>query len=312
MDAYKLKLLERYHSRIIAIERRSRLTAETYCLEIRRFLGWASVEGLAAGAEDGKKTIDASGLGRYLEQRRTVDGIDTRSQAKAVSALRSFFRFLVDENIRKDNCVDLLETPRIGARLPVALNHGEGDMLLGLIDTETPLGLRDRALYGLIYAAGLRISEAVSLNIQDLVIPERIARVMGKGSRERLVVYSNEAAGWLKRYIEEIRPGLLKHRRSSAVFLGRNGNRLSRKGIWKNYAALAARTGLSSKLHTLRHTFATELLEGGADLRSVQELLGHADISTTQIYTHVDSRFLRESHRKYLPSLKLKGAVNEN
>jgi integrase/recombinase XerD len=305
----KTKLLEHYRSRVIAQERRAPLTAETYWLEIRLFLDWAEAEGFSTGSEAGKKSIDSAGIGLYLEKRRNVANIDSRSQATALSALRSFFRFLVDERIRKDNCVDLLESPRRITRLPDVLDHGEGDMLLDQIDTKTPLGLRDRALYGLIYAAGLRISEAVSLNMENLALPERTARVTGKGLKQRLIVYSNEAAAWLKRYIEEARPVLLKQKKDKAVFVGRRGKRLSRKGIWKNYAALAALSGLSSKVHTLRHTFATELLEGGADLRSVQELLGHADLSTTQIYTHVDTRFLRENHRQYLPSLK--GAAND-
>jgi integrase/recombinase XerD len=268
------------------------------------FIAWLDAEKLSVSGGEGKKSADASDLSRYLEKRRIVDGIDSRSAAKAVSALRSFFRFLVDEGFRDDNCVDLLESPRRGTRLPAVLEKGEADKLLSLINTKTPLGLRDRALYELVYAAGLRVSEAVSLNVQDIVLSEGIARVMGKGSRERLVIYGRDTASWIKRYLEEARPVLLKQRRSSAVFVSRNGKRLSRKGIWKNYSALAIQAGLSSKLHTLRHTFATELLKGGADLRSVQELLGHADISTTQIYTHVDAALLRENHRRYLPSIK--------
>jgi integrase/recombinase XerD len=307
----KQVLLERYYSRLIALERRAPLTAETYRLEIRRFLIWLEKEKLSAGGQPDlsagagvEKPVGFSDVNRYLDHRRADDGIDSRSAAKSISALRSFFRFLVDERIRNDDCVALLEAPRRGWRLPAVLKQGDADRLLALIDTRTPLGIRNRALYELIYSAGLRVSEAVALNIQDLVLAEGLARVRGKGGRERLVVFGPETVSWLRRYVNETRPGLLRHRRSSALFVSRSGKRLSRKGIWKNYRSLAAQAGLSSKLHTLRHTFATELLAGGADLRSVQELLGHADLSTTQIYTHVDAALLRESHRKYLPSLK--------
>jgi integrase/recombinase XerD len=301
-------LLDRYHSRLIALERRASLTAETYCAEIRRFLLWLEKEKLTVkrgGDDQGppERQADFSDLSRYLERRRSVDGIDSRSAAKAISALRSFFRFLVEEHIRDDNCVSLLEIPRRGGRLPAVLGEGEADRLLALIDTQTPLGIRNRTLYELIYSAGLRVSEAVALNARDLFLSEGMARVTGKGRRERIVVFGPDAVFWLRRYLAEVRPVLLGRRQSPALFVTRSGKRLSRKGIWKNYAALAGEAGVSSKLHTLRHTFATDLISGGADLRSVQELLGHADISTTQVYTHVNPSLLKESHRRYLPRL---------
>jgi integrase/recombinase XerD len=300
-------LLDRYYSRLIALERRASLTAETYCAEIRRFLLWLEKEKLLPGqgaAGQGERQADFSDLSRYLEYRRNVDGIDSRSVAKAISALRSFFRFLVEEHLRDDNCVSLLETPRGGGRLPAVLNEGEADRLLALIDTQTPLGIRNRALYELIYSAGLRVSELVAMNTRDLFLSEGMARVTGKGRKERIVIFGPDSVFWLRRYLAEARPVILGPRRSPALFVARSGKRLSRKGIWKNYAALAGEAGISSKLHTLRHTFATELLAGGADLRSVQELLGHADISTTQVYTHVNASLLKESHRRYLPRLK--------
>jgi integrase/recombinase XerD len=300
-----LTLLDRYHSRLIALERRAPLTAETYCAEIRRFLLWLESEKLTAGqGGDNRRQADFSDLSRYLELRRNVDGIDSRSAAKALSALRSFFRFLVEEHISGDNGVSLLEAPRRGGRLPAVLNEGEADKVLALIDVQTPLGIRNRALYELIYSAGLRVSEAVALDTMDLFLSEGTARVMGKGRKERLVVFGPDAVFWLRRYLAEVRPALLGRRQSQALFVTRSGKRLSRKGIWKNYAALAGEAGISSKLHTLRHTFATELLAGGADLRSVQELLGHVNIATTQVYTHVNQSLLKESHRRYLPRLK--------
>jgi integrase/recombinase XerD len=168
-------------------------------------------------------------------------------------------------------------------------------------------GLRDRALFELVYSCGLRISEASGLDLVDLSFGEGLARVRGKGGKERLVPFGSEASRWLRAYLVEARPRLAKAKRSPAVFLNRSGSRLSRKGIWKNYAAAAGMVGAGTKLHTLRHSFATELLGGGADLRSVQELLGHADLNTTQINTHVDAAALRASHRRYLPRLSERG-----
>jgi integrase/recombinase XerD len=156
----------------------------------------------------------------------------------------------------------------------------------------------------MIYSSGMRISEAAGLNIRDVDFKENVVRVRGKGSKERLAVFGGEAAQWLQRYLAESRPVLAGGSvRSSAFFVGRSGRRLSRKGIWKNYARYAAMAGTGSRVHTLRHSFATGLLQGGADLRTVQALLGHAALATTQIYTHVDTALLRESHRRYLPRL---------
>jgi integrase/recombinase XerD len=299
--------LDQFYSRLIVLERRAPLTAETYKLEIRHLLEWLEREDLPV------ETADSSAISRYLEDRRIEDHIDSRSAAKAISALRSFYRVIVDEKIRIDNPAVILESPRRGQRLPGTLNRESVDRLLDGVDIRNPRGLRDRALFELIYSAGLRVSEAVSLNINDISFTESVARVRGKGSKERLVPLGGEAAFWLKRYLAEARPLLTGGRKSPvlgyALFVGRTGKRLSRKGMWKNYLDLANRIGTGSRLHSLRHSFATELLAGGADLRSVQELLGHADLATTQIYTHVDVSRLREQHKRFMP--KLKGYVSE-
>jgi integrase/recombinase XerD len=294
------KLLDQFYSRLITLERRSPLTAETYKFEIRRFLEYLETGGLevsALGPED---------LVHYLEYRRVEDHIDSRSAAKALSCLRSFFRFAADYGLRKDNPAAILESPRRRARLPEVLSRETVEGILQRVDTGTPLGMRNRALYELVYSAGLRISEAAGLNLQDLDLAGGIARVLGKGNKERMVVYGPQAVLWLKRYLAEARPVLAGKCRSPALFVGKTGKRLSRKGIWKNYTRYASLAGASSRLHALRHSFATELLAGGADLRSVQELLGHSDLATTQIYTHVDVSLLRESHRRYMPKLGLK------
>jgi integrase/recombinase XerD len=292
-------LHQQFYSRLIAQERRSLLTAETYRVEARRFLEWLAAEGLEP------ETVDSAGLARYLDKRRTADRLDSRSAAKVISVLRSFFRFLTEESLRKDNPASILEMPRRSLHLPEVLSREAVEGILALVNSESPLGLRDRTIFELIYSAGLRVSEAVSLNLRDLEFSPNggIARVRGKGGKERLVVFGSAAAFWLRRYLEESRPKLGRRLHSPALFIGRSGKRLSRKGIWKNYARYAALGGTSSRIHSLRHSFATELLAGGADLRSVQELLGHSDLATTQIYTHVDVSLLRENHRKFLPRL---------
>ncbi|HCC36898.1 MAG TPA: recombinase XerD [Treponema sp.] len=298
----KTELLNRYFSRLIAIERRALLTAQTYRLEMHKFLDYIDSKKLDAAQ------LSPSELSAYLETRRKTDHIDSRSIAKAVSCLRSFFRFLIDEGICADNPALTLELPRRRAYLPETLGKEKLEELLKRADTGTPLGLRNRTIYEVIYSAGLRVSEAVGLDVRDIDLSGGFAKVRGKGRKERIVVFGQEAALWIKRYLEESRPALAQGRASGryspALFIGISGRRLSRKGIWRNYSITAAVVGTSSRVHNLRHSFATDLLAGGADLRTVQELLGHADLATTQIYTHVDSSLLRESHRRFMPNLK--------
>jgi len=294
----KNDLLNRYCSRLVAIERRAVLTKESYSLEISRFMDFLEAENTSLA------DVDAAFLSAYLAMRRAVDKIDSRTAAKAVSALRSFFRFLIDERLVNDNPAETIESPKRRASLPEVMDKETIEALLDTIDTKNPRGCRDRCLYELIFSAGLRVSEAVGLNIRDIDLENGIAKVRGKGSKDRIVLFGQPAAARLKEYLAQARPRLAgKVNKSQALFIGRNGGRLSRKGIWKNYAKSAALAGTSSHLHTLRHSFATALLKGGADLRTVQELLGHADLSTTQIYTHVDVSVLRENHRRFLPRL---------
>ena len=288
-------LLEQFCARLAAVDRRSPLTVAAYRLELRRFLSYVNANGMDI------QTMDTEQLTGYLRQRREADGIDTRSLAKTVSCLRSFFRFVAGEGIRSDNPAALLETARRRFRLPQTMDRETVERILAAMDTDAPLGLRNRTLFEMIYSSGLRISEAAGLNIRDIDFNEGVARIRGKGNKERLVVFGAEAAAWLKRYLAEARP--LLTRGGPALFVGKSGKRLSRKGIWKNYAWYAAVTGTGSRVHTLRHSFATGLLQGGADLRTVQALLGHANLATTQIYTHVDARSLQDAHRRYLPKL---------
>ena len=296
------ELLDRYNSRLLALERKAPLTAATYRAELRKFAQYLEMNNLDL------TQLCPSQLSAYLDKRKNADQIHSRSTAKAISCLRSLYRYLTETGIRTDNPALVLELPRRAACLPETLSTKELNVIFDLSDTGTPLGIRNRAMYELIYSAGLRVSEAVRLNTSELDLKEKTARVTGKGRKERIVIFGDIAASWIGRYLADSRPvlekGCAQGRASPALFIGRTGRRLSRKGIWKNYAPVARAAGAGTKLHSLRHSFATDMLAGGADLRTVQELLGHADLATTQIYTHVDTALLRESHRNFMPHLK--------
>jgi integrase/recombinase XerD len=278
-------------------------TVATYTREVRLFLDHLNSQ------EEKVETIASAGVIHYLIERQ-MNNVDQRTISKIISGLRSFFKFLVLEKVREDNPAMEVDMPKVPKRIPRVLSREEIDDLLDGIDTTTPLGLRDRALFELIYSSGLRVSEAVVLKPQQLFIEEGLVRVIGKGDKERLVPLGEVSRYWLKRYMEEGRRLLLKSGvKGDRLFLSQRGAGLSRKGIWKRFKQLALKQGVNSKVHTLRHSFATHLLQGGADLRAVQELLGHADISTTQVYTHLDRDDLKQYHEKFHPRGNLeKGA----
>jgi integrase/recombinase XerD len=186
-------------------------------------------------------------------------------------------------------------------RIPRYLASEEIDALLAACDAATPLGIRDRALFELIYSCGLRVTEAVRLTVERVSLEEGVVRVLGKGSRERMVPLGERAKRELRLYLAEARSAMAGRTPASTLFLGRGGRMLSRKTVWKIFKRLALQAGLEGKVHSLRHSFATHLLQGGADLRSVQELLGHVDIGTTQIYTHVSQEVLKRTHEEFHP-----------
>lgn len=270
-------------------------SVETYSRECRGFLSFLS------SLEVDLDVATRENVVAYLVS-RSKDGVDQRTLAKTVSSLRSLFDFLVLESVRSDNPAKSVEMPKAAHRLPGVLKVEEVESLLATIDTESATGLRDRALFELIYSCGLRISEAVELSPDSVYLTEGLIRVRGKGHKERLVPMGEEAQYWLSRYLSDGRTRLSKATKPSrSLFLNNRGDGLSRKGMWKRFRELSERTGIEAKVHTLRHSFATHLLEGGADLRAVQELLGHADISTTQIYTHVEKADLKDYHRDHHP-----------
>lgn len=295
------ELLGRFRDYLLAARRRSPLTAEVYLREAASLCAWL--------ANRGRDTVAASSaevLG-YLVARQSganlEDGsvLSRKTMARVVSSVHAFFKFLRLEGHRGDDPSAMIETPKQERSLPLVLAPEEVDRFLASLDGTDPRGLRDRALFELIYSCGLRISEASSLCFDQLHIEERMIRVIGKRKKERIVPFGDEAARRLGVYLEEGRPALAKGGRSDRVFLSQSGRGISRKGIWKRFDQARRVAGVDAKVHTFRHSFATHLLAGGADLRTVQELLGHSDIATTQIYTHIEPESLAEYHGEYFP-----------
>lgn len=231
-------------------------------------------------------------------------GLAASSLARNFSSIRSFHRFLIGENIVQTNPTDLLQSPRLPAKLPKILDLSEIEAILAAIDINTNKGIRDRAIIETLYSTGVRVSELITLEMSNIFFQHNVIRVFGKGSKERIVPFGDRAKQYLKQYIAAVRSLLLRHSRSGDVlFLNMRGAPLSRMGVWKIIQEYVQAAGIKKQVspHVFRHSFATHLLEGGANLRAVQEMLGHSDISTTQIYTHLDREYLIEQHRTFHP-----------
>jgi len=231
-------------------------------------------------------------------------GLSNTSAARYYSSIKGFFSYLFSNKYIKANPVEKVMPPKLSKNLPSVLSLGEIDSILLKPDVENKLGLRDRGILEVLYACGLRVSELIGLKISDLFFDEEIIRVFGKGSKERLVPIGSSAVKWTKEYLTKSRPMLAKKTKSeNVVFLNNRGTKLSRMGVWKIVDHYVKEAGIQKEVHphTFRHSFATHLLEGGADLRAVQEMLGHADISTTQIYTHIDRDYIKQVHKQFHP-----------
>ena len=285
-------LLDQFYADIILVNRMSQKTAETYRISAGEFLQWLVDEKIKL------RDVTTQNLVFFLMNRKTAGNTEL-TIAKDISALRAFGDYLVRKNYWHENAALLLDRPKAGRHLPKVLSVEQTDKLLASIDTSDPLGVRDDALFELIYSCGLRISEACGLLVTNVHFEEHLILVHGKGDKERIVPFGEIAAQKLKKYMEEVRPELVKGRNISEVFVNYKGEPISRKGVWKRFQEMETLSGVRSKVHTLRHSFATHLLAGGADLRSVQELLGHSDLSTTTIYTHVNDTQLENAHDKY-------------
>lgn len=289
--------LQRFYADLLTVERDSPQTAETYRLSSEIFLHWCEHQRIKLAS------ITTQNLVYYMAWRGTEEGGNCTpvTIAKDLSSLRALGDYLVRLGIWKENLALLLDRPKASRTLPKVLSIDQINNLLASIDTSTYSGMRDDALFELIYSCGLRISEACSLLIENLHMNEMIILVHGKGDKERIVPFGEQAKEKLEKYLNEARPHMVKDKIVSEVFVNYKGEPISRKGVWKRFQSMESLSGVESKVHTLRHSFATHLLNGGADLRSVQELLGHADLSTTQIYTHVEDKQLEEYHEKYFP-----------
>jgi len=287
-DPASLLLLEEYRDYLGLQRRLSEATQSVYEHEVRLLLE----------QKVDLQTVEAHQIETYIQMQVVQRELSDRSVSKLLSALRSFFTYLQLQKIRIDNPV--LQIPRAHqpVQLPKVASLKEVETLLESIDTSDVLGFRDRTMFELIYSCGLRISEACNLELTDY--QDRYLRVLGKRGKMRILPVGEVAHSFLDAYLKEVRPCLVGSKRSvKALFVGRRGQKLTRQAVYKRFMYYTDLTDIEAKVHTLRHSFATHLLEGGADLRSVQELLGHSDIKTTQIYTHVDTTALQDAYRRF-------------
>lgn len=260
---------------------------------------------LAGWLKKSKRSLlkaERQNLLQYLAE-NVAEGARPRTTARHLSSLRRFYRYLLQEGQRKDDPTAMIESPKLNRGLPKTLSESEVEALLGAPNTETPLGLRDRAMLEVLYATGLRVTELVALELKQVSTDAGVVRVMGKGSKERLVPLGEEALDWLQRFFVEGRTEIRGSAQCSYLFPTARGSAMTRQAFWHNIKRYAVEAGITTSLspHTLRHAFATHLLNHGADLRVVQMLLGHADLSTTQIYTHVARQRLQSMHEKHHP-----------
>jgi integrase/recombinase XerD len=272
-------------------------TSKAYKLDIARFVTYVSVKGAASASEVGTRL-----LREYVYHLKDL-GLAPASIRRNVSAVRSYFKFLLGEGLVVRDPSERLETPKRWRTLPEVLGVDEVEKLLAAPSLDEPLAFRDRAMLEVAYGAGLRVSEWISLSVRDVMLKDHLIRVFGKGAKERLVPIGRKAIGATAIYLRELRPSLEKGEGKGVLFLNARGQPLSRMGAWKILRKYVKLAGIKKPVspHTLRHSFATHLLEGGADLRAVQEMLGHVDIATTQIYTHIDREYLRSVHKQFHP-----------
>jgi len=290
-------LADKYLNYLLVEKGLSRTTIESYSRDLSRFLNFLH--------QQGKKNVsdeDTSYILKHLIALRDA-GLGARSRARHLVTIRGFYRFLLQEKVLKQDPARLIDLPKSGLKLPDVLSVQEVKRLLKTPDTKKPIGSRDAAMIELIYAAGLRVSELVNVKLQDINMEAGFVRVLGKGTKERIVPIGHYAKERIIDYVKTDRPLLLKNTVSPYLFIARPGKPLTRQGFWKLLRNYALKAGIKKKItpHSLRHSFASHLLEGGADLRAVQVMLGHVDISTTQIYTHVARDHLKMIHDKYHP-----------
>ncbi len=284
-------------------------TTEAYGNDLNQLIEFAGEEAARRGVMPSWESFSRQEMLRYmlnLKERKYA----TTTQVRKIAAAKSFFAFMRAEGRIEQNPTDNIESPRIGKPLPDAISITQVRSLLEQpARQKSPEAKRDRAMLELLYASGMRVSELVSLNLGDVNISEENVRAFGKGRKERIVPIYHQAALTVAEYIDEVRPNLVRDNEERALFLNRRGQRLTRQGLWQILKEYAGKAGLAKTVtpHTLRHSFATHMLSGGADLRAVQEMLGHANISTTQVYTHLTSEHVRRSYERAHPRAKRSG-----
>jgi integrase/recombinase XerD len=290
-------LADQYVNHLIFEKGLSKKTIESYSRDLTRYFEFLKQNNARQVGES-----DTPLILKYLIHLRD-SGLKARSTARHLVTIRGFYRYLVKEKVVKSDPARLIDLPKSGLKLPDVLTISEITLLLKIPDTKTALGLRNAAMIELLYAAGLRVSELVNLKLLDVNTEAGFVRVLGKGSKERVVPFGNYAKSIIDKYIKTARPPLLKENVSPYLFVARAGKPMTRQGFWKLLKRYALQAGINKTItpHSIRHSFASHLLEGGADLRAVQVMLGHADISTTQIYTHVAREHLKQMHAKYHP-----------
>lgn len=290
--------LKEYFSILRFEKNLSENTINSYESDLRKFFSFLEKENI-----NDFNVVTSNVIAKYFEQQRKI-GISSATAARYMSSIKGFWKYLEDSNYVKKNPTEKLSPVKKSRMLPSVLSFEEIEKILQSVKTDDNFGIRDRAILELFYSSGLRVSELINLKISDLFFDDDVIRVFGKGSKERIVPVGNSAIYWITEYLRKVRPFLEKKIKSqNYVFLNKRGTKLSRMWIWKIFNFYAKESGIKKEIHphTFRHSFATHLLERGADLRAVQEMLGHADISTTQIYTHVDREYIKQVHRDHHP-----------
>ncbi|MCD6417167.1 site-specific tyrosine recombinase XerD [bacterium] len=272
-------------------------TIDAYYRDVSRFAEFLEAKKISSPSDVSKGVIAS-----YLHFLVDI-GLASSSISRNISALRTFWSFLLTNRYVDSDPLEGIELPRMAKRLPEVLSVEEIDKMLAAVDLSKKLGIRDRALLEFMYACGARVSETIELKLTDIYEDEQFVRLFGKGAKERLVPIAKESLYWVERYIRDIRPQIANQSSGGVVFLNNRGGKLSRMGIWKIVRRWTEKAGIRKSVHphTLRHSFATHLIEGGADIRAVQQMLGHESIMTTQIYTHISQKHIFEEYHKFHP-----------
>ena len=274
----------------------SKNTIEAYMKDIQKFIDYSETES--------PLTVTQADIRSFIDEIDTEDGMSSRSQARFLSGIKSFFKYLVIHDIIEHDPSEMIETPKLGRKLPQVLTPDEIDQLIEAVDLDSETGYRNRAILETLYGCGMRVSELISLKLTDLHFEENYLKIKGKGNKERLVPVGRSVKDSITLYIHNYRQTLKINRKDENIlFLNRRGRKLTRVMVFTIIKDLAAKIGLKKTIspHTFRHSFATHLIEGGADLKAVQEMLGHESITTTELYTHLDREFLRDAILRFHP-----------